>query len=204
MAVIECPENRGVAAAKNTLLRSMLDTTDADWLFLIEDDIIVKSPMAVVAYVEAAKAYGLHHLSFAHHGPANADGPVAVEGAIEFYPHSIGAWTMFSRECLEEVGLFDENFHNAWEHVEHEMRLIAAGFMPGAGAHRFPDVKDSALWLSELPNAITESAIRPRADWKTSISSGLRYWRDEKPDTYRMLFGRGMPLESYALNILND
>jgi GT2 family glycosyltransferase len=204
MTVIECPENRGVAAAKNTLLRWMLDTTDAEWLFLLEDDILITSPMAVVGYIEAAEAYGMHHLSFAHHGPANAEGPVAREGAIEFYPHSIGAWTMFSRECLESVGLFDENFHNAWEHVEHEMRLIAAGFMPGAAAHRFPDVKDSALWLDELPNAITESAIRPRGDWQSSIVSGLRYWREAKPETFEMLFGAGTPLEGYAASLLSE
>jgi GT2 family glycosyltransferase len=202
MVVIESNENRGVAHAKNRLLEHMLNETDAEWLFLLEDDIILTSPMAVIGYVEAAEVYGLHHLSFAHHGPANESGPMAVEGAIEFYPHSIGAWTMFSRECLEAVGLFDENFHNAWEHVEHEMRLIAAGFMPGAGPHCFPDVKDSALWLSELPTAITESAIRPRGDWQSSIVNGLRYWRDSKPETFEMLFGAGTPLEGYAASLL--
>lgn len=202
MTVIEIPANGGVAKAKNVLLRWMLDTTDAEWLFLLEDDIILNGPEAVTGYIEAAERTGMHHLSFAHHGPANAAGPSRHGDPVEFYPHSIGAWTMFSRECLETVGLFDENFHNAWEHVEHELRLIAAGFMPEAAPHYFPDATGSRLWLSELPSAIEESAIRPRGDWQSSIVNGLRYWRESKPETFEMLFGAGTPLEGYAASLL--
>lgn len=203
MAVIELTENQGVAVAKNTALRHMLDNTDADWLFLLEDDILLKSHEAMTRYVEVAQATGTHHLSFAHHGTANAAGPVDIIDDVEFYGHSIGAWTMFSREALETVGLFDENFHNAWEHVEHEMRLIDAGLMPNAGPHRFPDVKDSALWLEEIPKSIEQSAIRPRSDWNESIIRGLRYWREAKPETFTQLFGPGTPLENYANTVLS-
>ena len=202
--IIECPENRGVAAAKNTLLRMMLDVTNADWFFLLEDDIEITSSKAISAYVDAAEEFGTHHLSFAHHGPANAQGPTAIEGQIEFYPHSIGAWCLYSRHSLEEAGLFDENFHNAWEHVEHELRLIQQGLMPGAGPHRFPDVAGSAGWLRELPNSIEKSAIRPRSDWQASIAQGLAYWRQAKPSTFDAMFGAGTPLESYARGILGD
>lgn len=202
MTVIELPENQGVAIAKNMLLRWMLDTTDADWLFLLEDDILVQAPEAITEYVRVAESSGLHHLSFAHHGPANAGGPVDVDGSVEFYPHSIGAWGLYSRECLEAVGLFDENFHNAWEHVEHDLRIMQAGFMPNAGVHRFPDVKDSALWLTEIPNAIKQSAIRPRSDWQQSIVNGLLYWRKAHADTFALLFGPGSSLEQYARGVL--
>ena len=200
--VFEAPENRGVAAAKNTLLQWMLDTTDAEWLFLLEDDIILKSPMAVTEYVRAAEDNGLHHLSFAHHGPANVGGPVEVTNGIGYFPHSIGAWCIYSRESLLGAGLFDENFHNAWEHVEHEMRLFTHGYMPGCGPHRFPDDIDSALVLAELPDAIAKSAIRPRVDWNSSIVEGLRYWQSAKPETFNMMFGEGMPLQQYARGVL--
>jgi len=202
MTVIESPENRGVASAKNLALRYMLESTDADWLFLLEDDILLQDAAAVTEYVRIAEETGQHHLSFAHHGPANAQGPVDVNGELAYFPHSIGAWCLYSRESLETVGLFDENFHNAWEHVEHELRLIHAGFMPGAGPHRFPDAANSELWLSEIPSSIEKSSIRPRSDWNSSIVEGLRYWKTAYPETFELMFGPGTQLEGYANGIL--
>ena len=202
--VIDAPENLGVAVAKNRLLEHMLDTTDAEWLFLLEDDIALASPRAITEYVRVAEASGLHHLAFAHHGPANAGGPVDEQGDVQYYPHSIGAWCVYSRVSLLGAGLFDENFHNAWEHVEHEMRLYDQGYMPGCGPHRFPDVKGSAIELAELPGAITKSAIRPRVDWNSSIVNGLRYWSTARPETFAMMFGPGTPLEQYARNVLGQ
>ena len=202
MHVIELDENVGVAKAKNVLLRFMLENTDADWLFLLEDDILLTSPESVTEYVRVAEEIGQHHLSFAHHGPANAGGPVDVDGDVSYFPHSIGAWCLYSRESLESAGLFDENFHNAWEHVEHELRMMQEGFMPNASPHRFPDVSDSALWLTEIPSSLEKSSIRPRSDWSISIANGLRYWKEAKPETFEMLFGAGTPLEGYANSIL--
>jgi len=203
-SIIEVPENQGVSVAKNLLLTHMLESTDAKWLFLLEDDILIQSPKAVTEYVRVAEATGLHHLSFAHHGQANAGGAVAVDGDVEFFPHSVGAWCLYSRESLEASGLFDEHFHNAWEHVEHELRLIHDGFMPGADAYKYPDVAGSDVWLKEIPDSIEKSSIRPRDDWQTSIRDGLVYWSDRKPETYNMLFGKGTPLEEYAKGVIGN
>lgn len=199
--ITEAAENGGVAVAKNALLRSMLDT-DADWLILCEDDIKVLAPEAVTRYVKIATDHKLAHLSFAHHGPANATGPVETDDDVEFYPHSVGAWCLYSRECLESVGLFDEHMVNAFEHVEWEMRAYLAGFAPGGGPHRFADASGSWIWLSEFPGSIEKSSIRPRSDWSSNIRNSLTYWRDEKPETFDMLFGPTMPLHNYALGII--
>lgn len=199
---IEDPENHGVAYAKNRLLEKMLKDTDAEWLFLLEDDIIVKSAEAATEYIRIAEQQGEHHLSFAHHGDANLGPPVDTDGELNFYWHSVGAWTMFSRECLETVGLLDENFQNAWEHVEHELRIIQAGLMPDSDAHRYPDAAGSEAWLSEIPASIAKSSIRPRDDWQSSIINGLRYWQENKPETFEMLFGPGTPLEQYSRHTL--
>lgn len=199
--VVEHPENLGTASAKNELLGMALDD-GADWLLLAEDDQIVQSPSAVTEYIRIAEATGSHHFSFAHHGPANLGGPVDIDGEVEFFPHSVGAWTLFSRECLESVGLFDPHFRGAWDHVEHELRLIQAGFMPSAAVHRFPDIAGSANLIKEIPGSIEKSSIRPRADWATNIRDGLIYWSTEKPETFAMLFGPDMPLHAYAQSII--
>lgn len=196
-------ENHGVAHAKNALLQAMLDD-GADWLFLCEDDIRILSPDAVNGYISVCESGNFQHLSFAHHGPANVGGPVDVsDDGVSYYPHSIGAWTVFSRECLETVGLFDEHFVCAWEHVEHEMRLIQAGFCGDAAAFKFPDATGSEKWLSEMPGSIDKSSIRPRPDWKRNIRDGLIYWRDNLPETFDPMFGEDSFLHGYAQGILS-
>ena len=200
VVIQELPTNQGVAVAKNTLLRAMLETTDAEWLFLCEDDILVKSPEAITGYIRAAESASFHHLSFAHHGPANAGIVPETDGVLEYYPHSIGAWTCFSRECLESVGLFDERFVCAWEHVEHTLRLARAGFT--SGAYRFADAVGSRDWLTEIPGSIEKSSIRPRPDWQANIRDGLRYWRNNNADTFSDLFGEDKPLYAYGQSVL--
>lgn len=202
--IVDAPNNHGVAYAKNRQLEFMLEDTNAEWLFLIEDDIKVLDPKCITQYVRVAEKAGLHHLSFAHHGPANAGGPVATKGRVEYYPHSIGAFTMFSRECLLGAGLFDENLHNAWEHVEHELRLMAAGYMPDCAAYRYPDVEGSAKWITEQAGSIERSSIRPRSDWAANIRNGLLYWQSAKPETFNMLFGPGTPLQGYAQSVIRQ
>ena len=204
LVVLDEPVNRGVAVAKNRLLEWMLSETDAEWLMLCEDDIVVRSPKAVTEYVAVAERRGIAHLSFAHHGPANLGGAVRIDGSLSYFPHSIGAWTIFSRAMLMDIGLFDENFHNAWEHVEHELRAIRAGYMLAAGPMCYPDVTGSQDWLAEIPGSIEKSSIRPRSDWQLNIRDGLMYWRDNKPETFEMLFGPGMALEVFATRVLSD
>lgn len=186
--------NGGPAKAKNVGLRYLM-TKGCDWMFTLEDDILVQSPQAVTEYVRIAETTGTRHLSFSHHGPANIAGPVETIGDLEYYFHSIGAWCLFHRDDLMTHGLLDENFVRAWEHVEHEIRL-------GVEPHRFPDVAGSARWLAEIPGSIERSSIRPMADWSSNIRNGLRYWDAEKPDTFKAMFGDGCPLQQYAQSIL--
>ena len=194
--VIDAPENRGVAHAKNALLYAICRDTDADWIILAEDDVLPQCPEAVTGYIAAAEASGLAHLSYAHHGPANLAGPVDVDSDIAYYYHSIGAWCLYSRECLETVGVFDENFRNAWEHVELSLRLASAGYT--TGAYRYADALHSDKWLKEIPGSIEASSIPVGVGRQTAIRNGLLYWRDAKPDTYAQLFGPGTPLEGFA------
>lgn len=185
--IVRATQNRGCAAGKNVLLNRMLFETDADWLFLLEDDIVPRSSEAVSGYIAACEQSGWAHLSYAHHGPANRSGPVAVDGAVALYRHYVGAFCIYGREALQTVGLFDESFTNAFEHVEHTLRLARAGFTDPRPWH-VADATGSEQWLSEIPGSIEHSAIRPRPDWKSNIESALRYWRSTKPETFRMLW----------------
>ena len=192
--------NEGVGSAKNSGLYYLMKETDSEWLFVMEDDLRVLAPEAVTQYIAIAERHGLGHLSFAHHGPGNVGGPIDTDGDVEFYPHSIGAWCLYSRECLEAVGGFDENFHNAWEHVELTLRLAAAGYT--SGAYRYADALGSWIWLREIQGSIERSSIPVGPGRQIAIRNGLIYWRDAKPETYEMLFGPSMPLHAYAQGII--
>jgi hypothetical protein len=177
--VIDAPENLGVGRAKNALLRAMMDH---DYLFLLEDDVIPLSPRGVTGYLEASRRSGLEHLSFAHHGPENARGPLGVDGWVELYPAPVGAWCMYTRRSLESVGLMDEQFRNVWEHVEHTHRLAKAGFTTPYG--RFADARGSASWFKEIPGALETSTIRTSAGWNQRILDGLEYWARKDPEHF--------------------
>jgi hypothetical protein len=191
--------NRGVAAAKNRLLSAMLDD-GAEWLFVLEDDIRVTSPEAVTGYLAACEGSGLHHLSFAHHGPANVGVAPETDGPVSFFPHAIGAWCVYSRECLERCGLMDESFSNAWEHVEHSARLAEGGYT--SGAYRWADATGSEGWLRELPGSIEGSSIRPGEGHRRDIADGLVYWRQTYPVTFDSLFGDDKPLGAWAAQVM--
>lgn len=178
-------DRRGVAVSKNHLLREMLDA-GCDWLFLCEDDIIVTSPQAVHGYIAACEFSGYGHLMFHGHGPHNPQ-PLQVEGLVTLWPNYVGAWTVYHRDVLLECGLLDEQFHNAWEHVEHTLRLSLRGFTPpwrGAA-----DATGSEHWLREIPGSIERSTIRQDPAWLDYVMNGKRYWSEAHPDTYDLVFG---------------
>jgi glycosyltransferase involved in cell wall biosynthesis len=193
---IALDENGGVAKAKNVGLRYLLSKS-CDILFTLEDDLIIQSPKAITEYVRIAEDTGLSHFMFAHHGPANISGPVETIGDVQYFFHSVGAWCMFTADDLTKYGLLDENLHNAWEHVLHELEI-------GVEPHRYPDIIGSTDYIAEIPGSIERSSIRVRDDWWSSIADGLIYWRDNKPDSFKALFGDGMPLQQYAIGVIGD
>ena len=72
----------GCAHSKNAVMQQLLDA-GCDWIFVSEDDVVVQSPLAITGYIQACYDSGLHHLSFAHHGPANV-GKTPNEMLAEF------------------------------------------------------------------------------------------------------------------------
>lgn len=176
VVVSEATENKGVATAKNACLKYMMDA-GCDWLFVMEDDIIVKSPDVLDMYMACALDTGINHLMFAHHGPDNTH--IRTEmGTAALYGSCVGAFTMYTREGIETVGYFDEGFFNAIEHIEHTYRLSEAGFHP----HLYMGYADLALskhFLEEIPGSIEQSSIRARKDWKQNIIKGLEHWKQK-------------------------
>lgn len=183
-------ENRGVGFAKNWLMQRMLDD-GAEWLIVAEDDVVPTSPRAISGYIDACRNKGIDHLAFHLHGPGNAGLPVEVDGSVTYWPNSVGAWCIYRRHPLIDAGLLDPAFVNAWEHVEHSMRLAAlghAGKPSEPGRLRFPDATGSENWLAEIPESIWNSSIPQSNEHLSNIERGRSHWIAAHPETARSVF----------------
>jgi len=173
--------NLGVGKSKNILFRKLLEG-GKDHIFIIEDDMLIKKPEVFDAYIKAGNITGIQHFMFAYHGPANKNGvsggPPCPRFIVE-YPENlkiaivqgcVGSFCYYTREVLEEVGLFDEEFLNAFEHVEHSYRISLAGYT--TPYWNWPDLADSMDYIDEQMCSEHSSAIRPRNDWRENIVKG--------------------------------
>ena len=175
-------KNIGVGRSKNRAMLHLLNQGCTE-IFLIEDDIIIKNANVFDAYIKASRDSGLKHLMFGYHGPANKKNKVpdprcVVEynnSRIAFNPNCVGGFCYYSRDLLMRIGLFDEKFLNAWEHVEHSYRAVINGYLPAYWW--WPDIVNSCEYLEELACSENDSTIRPRSDWKKNIVDGANYFR---------------------------
>jgi glycosyltransferase involved in cell wall biosynthesis len=170
--ILRLPENKGVAAAKNNALLAMAED-GCEHFFLMEDDILMTNGKTCLKYIEYAQVNKIEHLNFGLHGPMNVGKQKTLQG-VAVYPDCVGAFSYYTKNCLEVVGFMDTNFKNAWEHVEHTYRIAEAKLT--TPFWYFADHIASDLMLQEIPGSIDHSSIRPRTDWQQNISDGKSYW----------------------------
>lgn len=182
---IKNEKNLGVGKSKNIALKYLLDKK-CDYLFLIEDDILITKPEVFEEYIKYIEKTGIEHLMFGYHGPANKpNGKITPRVVIDYGDnvnlalnyHCVGAFCVYTANLLNKIGLFDEQFVNAWEHVEHSYQAVKNGYLPGYWW--WPDIQNSYEFLNEQACSEVNSAIRPRADWKQNIQDGAKYFNDK-------------------------
>jgi GT2 family glycosyltransferase len=196
-------KNLGVGKSKNLLFKKALESKIAfEHIFIIEDDIIIKNPNVFNEYIKARKITGIQHFCFGYHGPANKNGisggkpcPRYIidygEVKIAINTHSVGAFCYYSREVLENVGLIDEKFINAFEHVDHSYRIAKAEYT--TPYWNWADLANSTDFLDEIECSEKSSSISCRKDWKENIVKAvdvfskkhgfLPAWQNAVPDT---------------------
>jgi len=178
-------ENLGVGKTKNKALKYLLEQ-NCDHIFLIEDDIVIKDPTVFDKYIEARNITGIQHFNFGYHGPANKNNIsggkpcprfVVDYGSVKIAinPASVGAFCYYTREVLEKVGLIDDDFLNAFDHVDHDYRIYKAGYT--TPYWNWPDLANSMDYLDEIECSEKSSAIRPRKDWQENFTKGAECFR---------------------------
>lgn len=171
--------NLGVAKAKNHALQHLLDM-GCDHIFLIEDDMLIKDPNIFDAYINASKKSGIQHFNFSQHGFANKirnnigeiipNPKITIkygETGISFYQHCVGSFSYYSRKCLDDVGLMDEQYYNACEHVDHTYEIIKNGYHPPFWW--FADIENSWKYIGDDGWSIETSSICSSSTFKENV-----------------------------------
>jgi len=187
--------NKGVGISKNDLLKLALKNPKIEHIFLLEDDMLVKDKDVFLKYIEVAEASGIYHLNYGPGSPFNRkqdfvfdlhnrhlckqNSPLNPKLIVEyspnvkmaFYEHTVAMLSYFHRKVLEDVGLHDERFYNAWEHVDLTYRVIKAGYHPPFWW--FADIADSDKLIGEAPGAIDNSSIANKTEqWAKNVYGG--------------------------------
>ena len=180
---IQNETNLGVSKTKNKALKFLLDS-QCEHIFILEEDCIIINNDVWNLYVKAYNESNIPHFNYGPGSPWNRvqqdksvignlakrhlavqttpPNPKLVVGYnngvdIALYEHIVAMFTYFHRSILDQVGLLDENFYNAWEHVEHTYRIIKAGkYTP---FWWFADVAESHNYIKEAEGEKAKSSL---------------------------------------------
>lgn len=191
---IQNDKNLGVGKTKNKALKYLYDN-GCDYIFLFEDDMIVLDDTVFTQYIEASKISGIQHFNYGPGSPFNRKQKIQnfdlhnrhllnqhsepnpklivdyKTKKIALYEHTVAMFSFFTREVLERVGFIDEQYYNAWEHVDHTYCIIKAGYHPPFWW--FADLANSHELLTEAPGAIDNSSIANKTEqWNKNVYDG--------------------------------
>ena len=197
--IINNETNLGVGRTKNKALKHLVEK-GCKYIFLIEDDMIILDKAIFEKYIDAHKASGIHHFNYGPGSPFNRKQTIQnydlhnrhlldqnsepnpkliIEyktSKISLFEHTVAMFSFFTKEVLETTGYIDEDFYNAWEHVDHTYRIIKAGYHPPFWW--FADIFDSHKYLTEAPNAINNSSIANNTEqWGKNVYGGRELYK---------------------------
>ena len=191
--------NLGVGKSKNKAIKYLYNE-DCDYIFIIEDDMLIKKPDVFNKYIEAYRVTGIHHFNYGPGSPFNRKQKIQFDlhnrhlldqhsepnprliveypknVKIALYEHTVAMFSFFTRDVLEKVGYIDEQFYNAWEHVDHTYRIALAGYHPPFWW--FADIANSEEYLTEAPGAIDNSSIANKTEqWQKNVYGGRELYK---------------------------
>lgn len=177
-------KNIGVGASKNIGMKHLLDS-GCEHIFILEDDVTITHPDTLSMYINASETTGIKHLNFCLHGEDNKykgePAPKLIVDYGEFklalYHNIYGALSYYHHSVLTSVGLMDERYFNAMEHVDHTMMIIQDGSHPPF--RWFADILDSHKLVAEQDNNHSDSKIRDDKEWTKRFMKGVELFHEK-------------------------
>lgn len=188
---------QGVGKTKNDAMEYLLDR-GYEHIFIIEDDVQILDASVFEQYINASQKTGILHFNFGPGTPfnriqstvgdvhnrhlldqASKPNPRLIidynDIKLALYLHVAGTFSYFHRRVLEKIGLIDEQFYNAWDHVEHTYRIIQKGFHPPFWW--FADLANSHDLLAIQPAALENSSIAKSEEWYDNLRIGMEKYK---------------------------
>jgi glycosyltransferase involved in cell wall biosynthesis len=165
--LIQHETNKNVGESKNDAMRYLLDN-NCDYIFTLEDDIIIKDPLIFEKYINASKETGIQHFNFGYSQRENLDSNLKpVWRKIIEYKNSkivlnqniLGAFTFYTKKALQTVGLHHKDFNKGHgDHLELTYRAYKHGLT--TPFWWFADVYGSWDMIENQSNFTTDSKVR--------------------------------------------
>lgn len=171
-----------VGIAKNIGLRRA-KKDGYKYLFLVEDDILIKDNKVWEEYILTAADSGLWtaQLSYGVHGGI-AGGNVASDGSpkrravidytvkkVDLYLYSFQALTLIHGDHLTDSVFFKETYSNAAEHLDQHQTVFLKEHK-GLPIMWHPDIHNSFLYISDQDANHDSSVIRKSPDFNKNFS----------------------------------
>jgi glycosyltransferase involved in cell wall biosynthesis len=173
-----------VGVAKNMALRRMQKDGIVHF-FLMEDDVRIINEDIAEKYIETANTSGIWG-TLAHNGHGNgnrdSDGNVEPKNTVtydngvkvDFFEHSVQPFVYIHRNIIKHVGLFDEFYKNAIEHLDHyklqEVKRL------GSYYHWFPSPADCGDDIEDIDENHEGSVIRRDESWQRDLEEGAKHF----------------------------
>lgn len=175
--VIYGDTQRGIAWAKNQALKNLIEK-GCEHIFLIEDDVIIKDENVFDVYIRHAQTFGIHHLNYlkvAGNEKTLKYTYKAPNGcALGFYQNPQGAFSYFNSTIIKKLGYFDENYMNAFEHIDLEYNLSEKRVAPPFWY--FADVLDSEKYLTTIEGSDENSTITNKDQYKENWENSAKHF----------------------------
>jgi glycosyltransferase involved in cell wall biosynthesis len=165
--LIQHKTNKNVGESKNDAMRHLLDC-GCDYIFTLEDDIIIKDDNIFENYVNTSKETGIQHFNFGYSQRENLDSNLKpVWRKIIEYKNSkivlnqniLGAFTFYTRKALQTVGLHHKDFNKGHgDHLELTYRAYKHGLT--TPFWWFADVYGSWDMIENQSNFTSDSKVR--------------------------------------------
>jgi len=169
------------SVARNDGLKYLI-SKNCDAYFVIEDDILIKSPDIFDQYIEAAEISGIQYFGFKSNawgaGPIGARTPrlkirpTPDAPLIGLYKNSCNEVSFRTKLAVQEVGLYNENFRFAFD-IELLYRLSVKNMIPGFWY--FPDRENSDDLVENNPNTV--SRMNPNGERDSKLGPDFRLFQ---------------------------
>jgi len=157
---IQHSENVYPSVCRNDCINFLLQR-NCEHIFIIEDDMILKSSDIFDKYIQASKESGLKYFSFVSTSwesgePGKRTPRLTVEYknnvSISFFKNMCNELTYHHRSCYEKVGLYDTNYRDPWD-IDMTYRESQQDY--AAPFWWFADVTGSDDLIMNNPNAVS-------------------------------------------------